>query len=58
MHSCGYHYTPAEYFPDSGCYDKWSRKMRQVTGLQYIITSLLEQYPANTDLADLLLHPP
>ena len=45
-------------FPDSGCYDKWSRKMRQVTGLQYIITSLLEQYPANTDLADLLLHPP
>ena len=42
-------------FPDSGCYDKWSRKMRQVTGLQYIITSLLEQYPANTDLADLIL---
>lgn len=42
-------------FPDSGCLDKWSRQMRQTQGISYNIAAHLEQYPANTDLADLLL---
>ena len=45
-------------FPDSGCFDKWSKVMQQTTGLQYNIDNKIEQYPANTDLADLLLRPP
>lgn len=42
-------------FPDSGCYDKWSRLMSQTTGIDYNIATQLEQYAPNTDLADLLL---
>ena len=42
-------------FPDSGCYDKWLRQMRQTTGINYNIATQLEQYAPNTDLADLLL---
>ena len=42
-------------FPDSGCYDKWSRQMSQTTGIDYNIATRLEQYAPNTDLADLLL---
>ena len=42
-------------FPDSGCYDKWSRQMSQTTGIDYNIATQLEQYAPNTDLADLLL---
>ena len=34
------------------------RRQQKTTCLQYTISDLLEQYPANTDLADLLLHPP
>ena len=45
-------------FPDSGCYDKWQKVLRQTQGLQYTISEKLEQYPANTDIADLLLQPP
>ena len=45
-------------FPDSGCLDKWQKVMKGTTGLQYTISDRLEQYPANTDLADLLLEPP
>ena len=42
-------------FPDSGCFEKWQKIMAQTTGLDYAITDQLEQYPDNTDLADLLL---
>ena len=45
-------------FPDSGCYEKWNHVMQQTKGLQYAISDQMEQYPANTDLADLLLQPP
>ena len=43
-------------FPDSGCYKKWSEQMRMTTGIDYYISSDLEAYPANTDLADLVLN--
>ena len=42
-------------FPDSGCFMKWQAVMQKTTGLQYTISDQLEAYPANTDLADLLL---
>ena len=45
-------------FPDSGCLEKWQKVMKGTTGLQNTISDRLEQYPANTDLADLLLEPP
>ena len=45
-------------FPDSGCLDKWQKVMSQTDGLRYTFSDRLEQYPANTDLADLLLKPP
>ena len=45
-------------FPDSGCYEKWKKVLRQTKGLQYAISDHMEQYPANTDLADLLLKSP
>lgn len=45
-------------FPDSGCYEKWQKVMQQTEGLDYNISDSLEQHPANTDLADLLLRPP
>ena len=45
-------------FPDSGCFDKWQHVMQQTTGLLYNIDNQLESYPANTDLADLLLQEP
>ena len=45
-------------FPDSGCLEKWSRNMQLCNDISYTISDHLEQYPANTDLADLLLHPP
>ena len=45
-------------FPDSGCFEKWQKVMQGVDGFQYTISDRLEQYPANTDLADLLLEPP
>lgn len=45
-------------FPDSGCFGKWKKVMSQTEGLNYTISDRLEQYPANTDLADILLEPP
>jgi len=45
-------------FPDSGCLAKWQEVMHRTEGLSYTIYDQMEQYPANTDLADLLLHPP
>lgn len=42
-------------FPDSGCYDKWNKQMQITTGIDYNVSSQLENHPANTDLADLLL---
>ena len=45
-------------FPDSGCFEKWQKVMQGTQDLQYTISDRLEQYPANTDLADLLLQPP
>ena len=45
-------------FPDSGCLEKWQKIMAGTQGLEYTISVSLEQYPANTDLADLLLQPP
>lgn len=32
--------------------------MQSCNDISYTISDHLEQYPANTDLADLLLHPP
>ena len=46
------------FFPDSGCLDKWREKMSQISDVSYTFCENLEKYPANTDLADLLLHPP
>ncbi len=45
-------------FPDSGCLEKWQKVMEKTTDLEYTISTRMEQYPANTDLADLLLKPP
>ena len=45
-------------FPDSGCFAKWESIMKQTKGLQYNIDETMEQYPSNTDLADLILQPP
>ena len=45
-------------FPDSGCFMKWESIMKQTKGLQYNIDETMEQYPSNTDLADLILQPP
>ncbi len=42
-------------FPDSGCFDKWQKLMDKTHGLLYSISNQMEQYPPNTDLADLLL---
>jgi hypothetical protein len=44
-------------FPDSGCYDKWSRQLKLTSDIDYYISDQLEAYPPNTDLADLLLDP-
>ena len=42
-------------FPDSGCYEKWSRQMQLTTGIDYNVSPRLESYPPNTDLCDILL---
>ena len=42
-------------FPDSGCYQKWSRQMQLTTGILYNLSPRLECYQPNTDLADLVL---
>ncbi len=45
-------------FPDSGCYEKWTHQLQLTTGIDYHVSPRLESFPPNTDLADLLLHPP
>ena len=45
-------------FPDSGCLEKWTERMKTTQDIGYTICNELEQYPANTDIADLLLQPP
>ncbi len=45
-------------FPDSGCLKKWKSILEKTKGFSYTISTELETYPANTDLADLLLYPP
>ena len=42
-------------FPDSGCFDKWSRQMQLTKGILYNVSPRLECYQPNTDLADLML---
>lgn len=45
-------------FPDSGEYNKWLNIMKATHHPRYTISDMLEQYPPNTDLADVLLSPP
>ena len=42
-------------FPDSGCYQKWTRQMLLTTGILWNMSPRLECYAPNTDLADLIL---
>lgn len=42
-------------FPDSGCYEKWSRQMQPTNGILYNVSPRLEPYAPNTDLCDILL---
>ena len=42
-------------FPDSGCYEKWSKQMQFTQDIDYTVTDALETYPPNTDLCDVLL---
>ena len=41
-------------FPDSGCYEKWSKQMLLTTGIDYNVSQDMESYPSNTDLCDVL----
>lgn len=41
--------------PDSGCYEKWCKKLKEVKSVDYFITNELEIYAPNTDLADIVL---
>jgi len=40
--------------PDSGCLAKWQKIMEQTHGIDYSFYEMLESYPANTDLLDVL----
>ena len=42
-------------FPDSGCYQKWTRQMQLTTGILWNMSPRMECYAPNTDLADLVL---
>lgn len=42
--------------PDSGVYDKWKEVLAQTEGIKYSIVKDLENYPPNTDIADLILN--
>ena len=41
--------------PDSGCYEKWCKKLKDVKGIDCYVTDELESYAPNTDLADIFL---
>jgi transcription elongation factor Elf1 len=64
--TCGSHGLTAEkaaclkgrrvtIFPDSGCLKEWQAIMSQTKGINYFIDGKMEEYPPNTDLADVLL---
>ena len=42
-------------YPDSGEYDKWKQRMEESRHRDYTIVDFMEQYPPNTDIADVLL---
>lgn len=42
-------------YPDSGIYDKWQRIMHESGHKRYHVVDNLEQYPPNTDIADVIL---
>lgn len=42
-------------FPDSGCLQKWSDRMKISGHTDYIVYTGMEHYPPNTDLADIIL---
>lgn len=42
-------------YPDSGKLKEWTDKMKVTEGIQYTMVKDLEAYPANTDIADLLV---
>lgn len=42
--------------PDSGQYDKWLEIMQKTTDIDYRMVRQLEQYPPNTDLADIIVN--
>lgn len=43
-------------YPDSGALEKWEAQLKLTQGLSYTLVRQLEDYPPNTDLADLMLH--
>lgn len=44
-------------YPDSGEYQKWSKRMKESGHRNYTIVRDLEAYPPNTDIADVILNP-
>ena len=41
--------------PDSGCLEKWKKKMSETKGINYSFYEELEAYPPNTDILDVLI---
>lgn len=41
--------------PDSGCLEKWRKKMLETNGINYSFYEELEAYPPNTDLLDVMI---
>ncbi|MGN1174417.1 MAG: DUF6371 domain-containing protein [Roseburia sp.] len=41
--------------PDSGCLEKWKKKMSATKGINYSFYEELEAYPPNTDILDVLI---
>ena len=42
-------------YPNSGEYGKWKQRMEESRHKDYTIVDFMEQYPPNTDIADVLL---
>lgn len=42
-------------YPDSGEYQKWTKRMEDSGHKQYIVVKMLEDYAPNTDIADVIL---
>ena len=45
----------AVIIPDSGCLEKWKKKMSETKGINYSFYEELEAYPPNTDILDVLI---